>query len=104
MTDGEIYTNYRQAKDRRAQIRIIADLNVVPVNAVICKLLDMGFTDKWLHKYHRGYFAPWSDEEIRKLLRLKDEGWKWREISMIMGRTPQACQHKEREVRMNENI
>ena len=40
MTDDEIRTSYVQAKDKAAQVTVLADLNVVPVLDMEQKLAD----------------------------------------------------------------
>ena len=42
MTDGEILTSWKQAKDQKAQLGILADLNAVSVKTMREKLLEMG--------------------------------------------------------------
>lgn len=42
MTDGEIITNYKQAKNKKLQLGILADLNDVSVNIIKQKLTELG--------------------------------------------------------------
>lgn len=42
MTDGEIITNYKQAKNKKIQLSILADLNDVSVNIIKQKLTELG--------------------------------------------------------------
>lgn len=102
MTDWEIKTNFRQAKDRAAQIRIIADMNAVTINAVIAKLLDLGFTDDCLYKVRGIAWVPWTEQEVEKLMTMRANGVKWKDIAMKLNRSPFACQRKEYEVRTGE--
>lgn len=42
MTDGEIITDFRQAKDQKAQVKILAELNCVSVPEMRTKLAELG--------------------------------------------------------------
>lgn len=42
MTDGEIITSYNQAKDKKAQVTVLADLNVVSVMEMEIHLEELG--------------------------------------------------------------
>lgn len=42
MSDGEIITNYKQAKNKKVQLGILADLNDVSVNIIKQKLIELG--------------------------------------------------------------
>ena len=42
MSDGEIITNYKQAKNKKIQLEILADLNDVSVNIIKQKLTELG--------------------------------------------------------------
>lgn len=45
MTDDEIRTSYVQAKDKAAQVTVLADLNVVPVSDMEQKLVELGLME-----------------------------------------------------------
>ncbi len=72
MTPEEIRRNYRQAKDPRNQIQILADLNVCSV-AKIKNILGTGAT-KQRPRY-------WTDEMSQKLVSLKQAGVEWEELA-----------------------
>lgn len=69
MTDKEIAESYLGAKNRKTQITVLADLNVVSKNAMLSKLRKLGFdvprpkvpkNDKLMGHYKRGC----TDKEI----------------------------------------
>lgn len=45
MTDEEIASSYRQAKNKNTQVRVLADLNVVSREKMAQKLRDLGLMD-----------------------------------------------------------
>lgn len=98
MTDGEIITNFRQAKDRRAQIRIIADMNAVPVTSVIAKLIALGFKDECLFDKQIAWI-PWAREDVITLVEMRAEAASFEEISKVVHRSPDACQRKYYELK-----
>ena len=42
MDDSELRRSYLGAKDRTAQVRVLAELNVVPIGTMRAKLLSLG--------------------------------------------------------------
>lgn len=67
MTESEICREYREAKDKRAQIRILADLNVCEKNQIMKVLLSNGYalpperkrTDQ---REDEGYIVPGEEK------------------------------------------
>lgn len=100
MTDGEIATNFRQATDRRAQIRIIADLNLMSADEVVKKLIDLGFQDECLFKEKAYQHVPWTKDEMSTLMSMREAGAQWRDISRKLRRTVRACRRKAYDIRM----
>lgn len=81
-TDGEIRTMYGDAKDRKAQIRIIAELCNRSESAVIEKLCGMGFEIQTptgtavTPRKKKKISTPirWTPEEIEKVRCLAEDG------------------------------
>lgn len=94
MTDGEIRTSYRQAKDQKEQIKILSELNACSVDR-ICEILGIEVprrknTVKYLpHK--------WTDEDIRILYNMLRSGYGYAEIGEIIGVSKTAVMLKMRE-------
>lgn len=95
MTDGEIVTSYRQAKDKREQIGILADLNLMTKEKV-CEILraaGIGEVGE-AKKVRREQPNVWRDEELDSLRRMCAEGRGLGEISASLGRTRHAVHRK----------
>lgn len=95
MTDGEIVTSYRQAKDKREQIGILADLNLMTKEKV-CEILraaGIGEVGE-AKKTRREPPNVWRDEELDSLRRMCAEGRGLGEISEALGRTRHAVHRK----------
>jgi len=72
MTDEEIARNFRAAADKKAQVKILADLNAVDKNVIHNKLLSLGLIDGELlpekSKGGRPKTAEIDEAEARKLI------------------------------------
>ena len=72
MTDEEIVRNFRAAADKKAQVKILADLNAVDKNVIHNKLLSLGLIDGELlpekSKGGRSKTAEIDEVEARKLI------------------------------------
>ena len=53
MSDDEIRVSYNTAKDQKAQVKILADLNVTTPAAMAAKLRDLG--DGLAERYREGW-------------------------------------------------
>ena len=95
MTDGEIVTSYRQAKDKREQIGILADLNLMTKERV-CEILRAAGVKEVgeAKKVRREPPNVWRDEELDSLRRMCAEGRGLGEISAALGRTKHAVHRK----------
>ena len=95
MTDGEIVTSYRQAKDKREQIGILADLNLMTKEKVCEILRAAGINEVGeAKKVRREPPNVWRDEELDSLRRMCAEGRGLGEISASLGRTKHAVHRK----------
>lgn len=95
MTDGEIVTSYRQAKNKREQLGILADLNLMTVEQVreILRAAGIGEVGE-AKKTRREPPNVWRDEELDSLRRMCAEGRGLGEISASLGRTRHAVHRK----------
>lgn len=95
MTDGEIVTSYRQAKNKREQLGILADLNLMTVEQVreILRAAGIGEVGE-AKKTRREPPNVWRDEELDSLRRMCAEGRGLGEISEALGRTRHAVHRK----------
>lgn len=99
MTDGEIVTSYRQAKSRRKQIGILADLNCMTKTEVIKVLRSFGEDialprkgaadgESAAPRYftHRSPARTWTADEVETLRRMAGEGRTVKEVAAALGR------------------
>lgn len=95
MTDGEVVTSYRQAKNKREQLGILADLNLMTVDQVreILRAAGIGEVGE-AKKTRREPPNVWRAEELDSLRRMCAEGRGLGEISASLGRTRHAVHRK----------
>ena len=95
MTDGEVVTSYRQAKNKREQLGILADLNLMTVEQVreILRAAGIGEVGE-AKKVRREPPNVWRAEELASLRRMCAEGRGLGEISEALGRTRHAVHRK----------
>lgn len=60
MTNGEIVANYRQAKNKSEQVKILADLNTCPIEQIISILTSAGID----HRHFTGLRRQLNKEFI----------------------------------------
>lgn len=101
MTDDEISTSYRQAKDKDMQVHVIADLNVRSCLDVCDKLEALGFD---MRRYRKLRLNPketaWNEEEVKLMMRLRDVyDYSFADIAKALDKTDSAVRNKYR--RMN---
>ena len=95
MTDGEVVTSYRQAKNKREQLGILADLNLMTVEQVREILRAAGVKEVGeAKKTRREPPNVWRAEELDSLRRMCAEGRGLGEISASLGRTRHAVHRK----------
>ena len=91
MTDGEVVTSYRQAKNKREQLGILADLNLMTVEQVreILRAAGIGEVGE-AKKTRREPPNVWRAEELDSLRRMCAEGKTAEECAEALGRTKNA--------------
>ena len=99
MTDKEILRNWRNARNKAYQVRVLAELNARSVKDTIDKLLSLGIdldTDDMRKYYGIGCNdrKMWTQQEIDKLVELKAKGALWKEIAYELGRSSGSVQNK----------
>ena len=87
MTDGEITMFYRQARDKRREITILAELNGMRRAEVINILLDAGELKPRSAAYIARW-SPWSPEEIERLIAESRRGKSWAEVAALFPGRP----------------
>lgn len=90
MSEEEICVRYKQAKDPKEQIRILAELNACSVTTIeqILKQNDCMMPEK-----EKRIVERWTKEEAEKLWQLRAEGYTIERIAPELGRTVSAVKH-----------
>ena len=91
MTDRQIAMLYRDAKNKKEQLEILAQLNACSVETIIKRLNAMGVetvAPKVIRK--RAAYREWSEADILALLDLKHSGASVRKISKTLDRSETA--------------
>jgi len=104
-TDGQLRTMYRDAKDRRAQIAIIAELEAKPKELVIEKLESLGevvnFDKKKRKAQKRNGHVTWSEEEDRILREAWQQGKTLEQIAELLpGRSEKAVGNRREKMHL----
>lgn len=74
MTDEEIYTSYRDAKQKGEQVKILSELTLKPVDEIIEILIKKGVPAKAFSRFKRMIQTEYiAQEEIAKCLEEKNE-------------------------------
>ena len=104
MTDGEIITSYCQAKNKKKQIGILADLNGMTRAEIEDILIAAGFKikrrpdpfrDELTKDGQKRTFRKWTAEEDRTLIRMAKEGKTIKEICVKLKRaTSSVCERR----------
>ena len=91
---GEICAMYRQAADKRAQIKILSELYLISRKEVAEIVHDAGITDKVIErilsrrdKGNCAHVRAWTDDEEEEAKTLWLGGANYREIAAILGRS-----------------
>ena len=92
MTVEEICRDYRQAKDKKGQIEILADRNLCTREAIEDVLRSRGEELPEVKPVPRA--AKWTVQEEDRLRKLAGEGKTSKEIAYLMGRTHKAVEQK----------
>lgn len=105
MTAEEICRDYRLAKNKNRQLRILADLNVCSVRQIYEILAGQGLisgvskkmTKKMTQKKQKGankMALQWTEEAINRLIRWREEGLTQLEIAKRLGISKSAVNGK----------
>lgn len=92
MTVEEICRDYRQAKDKKGQIEILADRNLCTREAIEDMLRSRGEGLPEVKPVPRA--AKWTVQEEDRLRKLAGEGKTSKEIAVLMFRTHKAVEQK----------
>ena len=90
--EDEIVASYRSALDKKAQIKILADLNVCKVQDIRDLLIAHGETLPEVRRDLR--VLKWTVQEEAQLRQLAAEGKSAAEIAELMGRTKKSIEQK----------
>lgn len=104
MTDGEITSMWRTCKDRNAQVRILADLNVKSRKETLEKLRELGCDLRGVRMKKPGTGAqkkPPMDE--RRAMSLYRDGLDDAAIAKAMGETKNRVEDWRRRMKMKPN-
>lgn len=90
MTAGEIVTRYRQAKDKKGQIKILSQLNACPSEEIKQVLVENGMEMSDLPVLRK----KWTVQEEDRLRQLAAEGLTCEQIGKEVKRTEKAVREK----------
>lgn len=90
MTAGEIVTRYRQAKDKKGQIKILSQLNACPSEEIKQVLVENGVEMSDLPVLRK----KWTVQEEDRLRQLAAEGLTCEQIGKEVKRTEKAVREK----------
>lgn len=104
MTEGEIRSAYRQAADRKKQVKILAELNAVEpevIRGIVSDMETKPVRRKKTPKKAGGIcrYCRWTPEEDRELIWLWEEKLQAGEIAAMMGRTEYAVRSRISELK-----
>ena len=85
MTEQEIVTSYKGAKDKSKQIGILAELNACGWQEIADILAAGGV--QFQPKKRKSQGVPFTQQERETVLRMREEGKSFREIGKALGRT-----------------
>ena len=91
-SEDEIVASYRSALDKKAQLKILADLNVCKVQDIRELLIAHGETLPEVRRDLR--VLKWTVQEEAQLRQLAAEGKSAAEIAELMGRTKKSIEQK----------
>ena len=89
MDKGLIIREYRQAKDKNEQVKILAELNGVHPEVITSFLMSEGVIAGAVKKQRKNPFK-WDAEADAEVSRLSKEGFSLKEIAERLGVTPQS--------------
>lgn len=89
MTTDEILNFYKFAKDPPAEVVILSELTLKPVEKIISIIREAGYTvdeSKIPHTELQKWY-PWTKDEDKRLLELRAKGLTFKQIGDLMLRT-----------------
>ena len=89
MTTQEICRSYREARNQKEQIGILADLNASSKERIVSVLRDGGENVDWFRSNTNAGRA-WTEEEDEELLMMREARKTFREIAAAFRRTETA--------------
>jgi hypothetical protein len=98
MTEGQIVSDYRQAKDPEKQIKVLAELNAVKPAVIKDVLIKHGEIRPEKEK-EKMATAKWTSDDVSFMLEKKKLGLTAEQIAQKMGRTKGAIYAKLKELR-----
>lgn len=120
MSDGEIVTSYRQALDRKAQIRILAELNDCSTDEIIAILHNRGIEAPKVKRYdpsevkeakvparrnkpnkNRFRTGKWAEDESQTAVNMYEDGYSVEDIARNLRRTSEAVRARIGYLRKN---
>lgn len=99
MTEGQIVSDYRQAKDPEKQIKVLAELNAVKPAVIKDVLIKHGEIQPDKKEKEKMATAEWTSDEVAFMLEKKKLGLTAEQIAQKMGRTRWAIYAKLKELR-----
>ena len=99
MKDDEIANSYRLAENPEAQVKVPAELNGVEPDVIRDILKERGVYTP-VPRRNRRVGRPWSKEDEKWLLKLREEGKSWGEIGEALGRGKDCCQVRFYQIRV----
>ena len=91
MSEYEIRKSYETAKRKKAQIKILAQLNDTD-DCEICRIIGIGTRKIKYRKKTNGkrLYPLWSEAEDRRVIEMYRSGENVKDIALVIGRTPNA--------------
>lgn len=91
MSEYEIRQSYETAKRKKAQIKILAQLNGTD-ECEICRIIGIGTKKMKYRKKTNGkrLYPIWSEAEDSRVIDLYRSGASLKDIALVIGRTPNA--------------
>ena len=108
MWQDKDYIELEKLYDKGLEDRAIASIMNRPIGTITLKRLDvqtaqrLGVQLKSVHTHGREGRNDWTDEDEKMLKSLFKQGYKSREISILMGKTYQTVSFHIRELKKNE--
>jgi DNA-binding NarL/FixJ family response regulator len=110
LSDEQIASLYRMAKDKKYEITILAQLNAVSKAQIIDKLKALGCNVEFKEIKRAGRKPGdkpgnyWTTEEEAQLIKLVQQGLSHKEIGVIMNRTRGAIMTRAAIIRRREGF